>query len=114
MVSYDAELAERFQRLLAGVENVTSKRMMGGVCFFLNGNMVGGADRSKAGERRFMFRVGKENEARATALTGGEPVVHGGRRLGGFYFVDADRNSGETIGDWAALAVSHARGLPPK
>ena len=114
MVSYDAELAERFQRLLAGVETVTSKRMMGGVCFFLNGNMVGGADRSKAGERRFMFRVGKENEARAAMLTGGAPVVHGGRRLGGFYFVDADRNSGETIGDWAALAVGHARSLPPK
>ena len=37
--------------------------MMGDFCFFLHENVVCGADRSKEGERRFMFRVGKGNEA---------------------------------------------------
>lgn len=39
---------------LAGVSGVVEKRMMGGVCFLVNGNMLGGADKG-----RYMFRVGK-------------------------------------------------------
>ena len=55
---------------------------MGGVCFLLNGNMIGGADRAKTGERRFMFRVGKEREAEAAGRPGAEVVNFSGRRMG--------------------------------
>ena len=58
--------------------------MMGGVCFLLEGSMIGGADCPKDGAGRFMFRVGKENEAAAEALLGGQLMVQGGRRMGGF------------------------------
>jgi TfoX/Sxy family transcriptional regulator of competence genes len=57
-MAHDEDLAARFRDGLAGMAGVSEKRMMGGVCFFLHGNMIGGADRTKSGERRFMFRVG--------------------------------------------------------
>lgn len=64
--------------------------MMGGLCLLVNGNMVGGVDRTKDGTDRFMFRVGKENESRALKRRGAYVVELGGRRFGGFIFVDAE------------------------
>lgn len=113
-MAYDEELAARLRRRVEGLPGLSERRMMGGVCFFVNGNMIGGADRTKTGERRFMFRVGKHNEARAEALGGGEVVVQGGRRMSGLYFVDADGTPEEAIAQWAALAVGHAAALPAK
>lgn len=61
----DPDLAERMRTALGCGAEFSEKRMMGGTCFFLHGTMAGGADRSKEGERRFMFRVGKANAGRA-------------------------------------------------
>lgn len=113
-MAHDAELAARLRGLVEGLPGLSERRMMGGVCFFVNGNMIGGADRTKAGRRRFMFRVGKANQERAEALGGGEAVVQGGRRMGGFYFVDADAVADATVREWLSLAVGHAMALPAK
>jgi len=59
----DDQLTKRFYKALGKRKGVTEKRMMGGLCFMFNGNMVGGADRdAKTQYGRFMFRVGKDNE----------------------------------------------------
>lgn len=113
-MAYDDELAARLRALVEGLPGLSERRMMGGICFFVNGNMIGGADRSRAGERRFMFRVGKHNEALADALGGGAVVVQGGRRMSGLYFVDADATAEATVAEWVALAVGHAATLPAK
>lgn len=113
-MAYDGELAARLAGYLEGLPDVSEKRMMGGCCFFINGNMVGGADRAKSGERRFMFRVGKDNVPAADVLPGGEAMVQGGRNMTGFYFVNADEADDRTIRDWVSLAVSHAMTLPVK
>ena len=68
-MAYDEILAMRVRDALGGGKHVTEKRMMGGVCFLLKGNMVCGVDRTKAGEGRFMFRIGKDNPA-ASKLRG--------------------------------------------
>lgn len=113
-MAHDEELAARFRRHVEGLPGLSEKRMMGGVCFFVNGNMIGGADRAKSGQRRFMFRIGKENAARADALGGGEPIVQAGRTMRGFYFVDAEETGEGNIREWVALAVGHAGSLPAK
>ena len=83
------------------------------MCFFLHGNMVCGADRSKEDERRFMFRVGKGNDA-AAALPMGQPMVLGERPMPGFYFVDGESCDDQLLQRWLELAMAHARSLPPK
>ena len=112
-MAFDEALTQRMRTALGEGPGLSEKRMMGGVCFFLDGNMICGADRSKEGERRFMFRVGKENDV-AVALPQGTLMFLGDRPMPGFYFVDGDRCDDELLWRWLEVALSHARSLPPK
>ncbi len=113
-MAYDEDLASRFRDALTGNAGISEKRMMGGVCFLITGNMIGGADRTKQGKRRFMFRVGKDNEAEALSRPGAKIMQQGGRRMGGFIFVDEAECDDEALQSWAELALSYAGSLPPK
>lgn len=113
-MAYDELLAERFRAALGNTKGVSEKRMMGGICFLINGNMVGGADRAKDGEGRFMFRVGKDNGEKASALEGGKLMMQGGRQMTGLYFVDEKACTDEVMRSWLDLALSFASSLPPK
>ncbi len=88
--------------------------MMGGVCFMINGNMLGGADRQKDGSGRFMFRVGKDNEAEALSRPGAIPLEMGGQKMGGMVFVGEDACGQKELKDWVTLALSFVNTLPPK
>jgi TfoX/Sxy family transcriptional regulator of competence genes len=113
-VAYDEALAQRFRDTLRGVRGVSEKRMMGGLCLLMNGNMIGGVDRTKDGADRFMFRVGKENEAKALARPGASAVEMGGRRFSGFVFVDARACNSRALTAWVAMALGYVRTLPKK
>ena len=113
-MAIDEELAQRYRDAIDGVPGISEKRMMGATCFMVNGNMIGAADRTRDGVGRFMFRVGKDNEAKAAALPGAEPMVMGGRPMHGFYFVEADGCDDAAFRDWMSMAMSHAMSLPPK
>ncbi|MGF7171966.1 hypothetical protein FHS91_003669 [Sphingobium xanthum] len=112
-MAVDEAVTLRMRAALGDGPGISEKRMMGGVCFFLNRNMVCGADRSKEGEPRFMFRVGKGNDA-ASVLPEGVPMVLGDRPMRGFYFVDAERCDDALLRRWLDVALAHARSLPPK
>jgi TfoX/Sxy family transcriptional regulator of competence genes len=113
-VAYDEALASRFRAALRGVRGVSEKRMMGGLCLLVNGNMVGGVDRARDGADRFMFRVGKDNEAKALARPGASAVEMGGRRFGGFVFVDAKACTPRPLAAFVALALGYVKTLPRK
>jgi hypothetical protein len=114
-MAYDEDTSERLRKALSSVPGVTEKRMMGGLCFMLNGNMVGGAHREKSGERLFMFRVGRENEAEALCRPHARPMQFGSRRaFGGFVFVDAKKIDETALEDWVALALAYVSPMPAK
>jgi hypothetical protein len=71
-----------------GVANITERRMMGGLVFLLNGNMLVSHRTLKTGAEQLMFRPGHENEAEALTIAGTRPMIHGGRRMTGFIFID--------------------------
>ena len=111
----DDDLAARFGEALGGLQGISETRMMGGTCFLLDGNMIGGTNRSRStGEGRFMFRVGKENEAVASARPEAVPMIHGGRRMGGFFYVGEEVCTDTVLAEWVALALSFVGTLPPK
>ena len=113
-MAYDEVLARRFRDALNGIKGVTEKRMMGGLCLLVNGNMLGGVDQAKSGRSRFMFRVGKDNEAIALRRRGASIVEMGGKRLGGLIFVDADECEGDALKGWIDLALGFVGRLPKK
>lgn len=112
----DDELTKRFYRAIGTRKGVAEKKMMGGICFMLDGNMLGGADRhAKTHYGRFMFRVGKDQEEQALGFPGTTNVMkEGGRRMGGIIFVDADACTDGNAKSLAKLALRHARSLPKK
>lgn len=111
---HDEALTNRMRRALMAHAGITEKRMMGGVCFFLNGHMLSGARRDKDGVRRFMFRVGKERAPAALADPVARPVIHGTRKLGGFVHVDDQDCNDADLERWLRLCLAHAGSLPPK
>lgn len=113
-MAYDEMLAMRFRDALPERKGYSEKRMMGGVCFMLDGNMIGGADRTKDGQGRFMFRVGKDNYDRALKRKGAQPMIMGGRTMSGFLFVDEKDCKGKALGNWIDLALGFVETLPKK
>jgi len=118
-MAYDENLTLRFREALhaavpEAAASLSEKKMMGGVCFLLNGNMVGGADRTKAGVGRFMFRVGKDNDDEGLTRPGAVTMHQGGRRMTGFFFVEESDCNAETMKSWIDLALSFVKTLPPK
>jgi len=104
----------RFRDAIGGMEGIAEKRMMGGVCFLLNGNMIGGADRAKNGICRFLFRVGKDNHDAGLELPGAIPMEQGGRKMSGFFFVEEEGCNIDDLTAWLSLAIGHAAELPAK
>jgi hypothetical protein len=113
-MAYDQDLADRFRAALGSRWDYYEQRMMGSLCFMIEGHMIGGCHRTKSGDRRFMFRVGKPNQAEALARPGAMPMVHGGRRMGGFVYVEASACDPAALVGWIELAAGYVATLPPK
>lgn len=103
------QVAERVRAALKGRRNITERKMFGGVCFLLREHMLAGT-----GGGRFMFRVGKENDAAALARPGASPMAFNGRRYQGFVWVDPEECSAAQLRQWLALAEGYVSTLPPK
>lgn len=106
---YDPQLAERMRAALRARAGVVEKKMVGGCCWMLHGNMLCGVEVG-----RFMFRVGKDHEAEALARSGARPMDITGRPMRGFVWVDASEALGRGLDAWIDLAARYVGGLPPK
>ncbi len=102
-------LVGRLRRGLAGRKNIGEKQMFGGVCFLLRGNMLCGTGKSD-----FMFRVGKEQDAKAQALPGARPMDFTGKVMKGFVWVDPISCDARALKRWIALAENYVGALPAK
>ena len=100
--------------LQAGGVATSEKRMMGGVIFMIDGNMLMGLKTLKTGQEQFMFRVGKDNEADALAIAGTRPMIHGDRRMPGFLFILEDDCPAEAFAALMTMARDYVSSLSPK
>ncbi|WP_343078821.1 TfoX/Sxy family protein [Ostreiculturibacter nitratireducens] len=108
-MAYDEGLAQLMRDDLAG-EEVSERRMFGGLAFLLNGHMLCGVHRGGA-----MFRVGKPNEAAALAIPGAAPMMFTGKPMGGMVDFSDEATADDALrGKVMALALSFVKSLPPK
>ncbi len=106
---YDPQLAERMRTALKVRDGIIEKKMFGGYCWMLNGNMLCGVEVG-----RYMFRVGKELERDALARPGARPKDITGKPMRGFVWVNAESAEGKDLERWIALAERYVGALPPK
>ena len=108
-MAYDPHLADLMRDALSGRQGVSERRMFGGPCWMLNGNLM-----CAAREGRFLFRVGKAAEAEMLERDGVEPMRDTGRRMPGYVWVDADLCLDEGLETWIARSAAFVGGLRPK
>lgn len=109
-MAYDETRAE-LMRADFGVEpGLSEKKMFGGICLLLHGNMLAGY-----GPKGALYRPGKAAEGEVLALDGVEPMMQGTRRMGGFVRVPADVFDDDALRQkLTQLSLAHVAGLPPK
>ena len=107
-MAYDETHADTMRADLGLLPGLSEKKMFGGLCFLMHGNMVCGVHKGGA-----MFRPGKAREAEAIAA-GAEPLGFTGRPMGGMVEIDAaafeDEDLRRTL---IGLSLAHAATLPP-
>ena len=106
---YDPQLAAQMRSALQPSEGIVEKKMFGGFCWMLNGNMLCGVEVG-----RFMFRVGPALEAEALARPGATPMDTTGKPMRGFVWVDARQARGADLDRWIELAAKYVGAMAPK
>jgi TfoX/Sxy family transcriptional regulator of competence genes len=102
-VAYDEELAERVRDQLAGVPDVTEKRMFGGLAFLVGGAMAVSA-RNGGG-----LLVRADPARGADQLPGARPAVMGTRQMHGWLAVDADAATPDgELARWVRYGLARA------
>lgn len=110
-MAYDERLAERVREALTTRAEVGEKKMFGGLCFLLGGNMACGI----VGDE-LMVRTGPDAWADALALPYAREMDFTGRRtLRGFVYVASQGLEDDAALDtWIRRGADYAASLPPK
>ena len=106
---HDPHLAERMRQAFASRADIVEKKMFGGYCWMLRGNMLCGVEVG-----RYMFRVGPDLEAEALRRPGAAPMDITGKPMRGFVWVREEHAKGRDLQRWIVLAERCVGALPPK
>lgn len=109
-MAYDERLAERVREALTTRADVSEKKMFGGLCFLLGGNMACGI----VGDE-LMVRTGPDAWTDVLALPHAREMDFTGRSLKGFVYV-ASRGLEDdaALDSWIRRGADYAASLPPK
>lgn len=110
-MAYDEDLANRIRELLGAEEDISEKRMFGGLAFLVAGNM----SVSVSGRGGLMLRCepAETEELRGKPYAG--PFEMRGRAMDGWLRVEPEGvQSKRQLERWVSRSVTYARSLPPK
>lgn len=101
-MAYDEQLAIRVRNVFAKRKvTFAEKRMMGGLCFLVDGKMCVGVEKE-----RLMVRLDPEIYEDALRCKGCAPMDFTGRPMRGFVFVNPDGLAGSRdLASWVDLAL---------
>jgi TfoX/Sxy family transcriptional regulator of competence genes len=109
-MAYDETLGSRVRKILSSVEGFSEKKMFGGLCFLIHGNMCCGVLKDE-----LVLRLKPERAQGLLNRPHVRPMDFTGRPLKGFVYVEAGGLRTERqLRDWVSLARSFAESLPPK
>lgn len=107
-MAYDEELDARVREIVANWGS-TTKKMFGGTCHLLQGNMLCGVNTDQ-----LIVRLGVEAGTLALEEPHTRPMDITGRPMKGWVIVSPKGYAGEALGDWLERARQFVSTLPPK
>lgn len=109
-MAYDEGLAQRIREVLDETAGATEKKMFGGLCFLIGGNMTCGV----VGDE-LMVRVGPEAYEDALAQPHAREMDFTGRPMKGMVYVAADAlDDDDVLAGWVERGAAFAGSLPAK
>jgi hypothetical protein len=108
-MSYDEKLAERIRAVLADRDDVSERRMFGGLTFMVGGHMCCGANKDE-----LIVRLHPAEEEAALQRPSARLMDLTGRPMRGFIAVRPEGLKGPALIGWVRQAVAHADTLPAK
>lgn len=106
----DDALIERVRALLAGRDGYSERRMFGGICFMVGGNMCIGTWKGA-----LIVRLDRKEHAATLALPHTGPADMNGRVMQGWALVEPAGIATESgLKTWVDRAAAHAASLPAK
>jgi TfoX/Sxy family transcriptional regulator of competence genes len=109
-MAYDIALNNRVTAIIAHWEGVEAKRMFGGICYLIHGNMFGGVYQDF-----LILRLGESAASKALMLPFVRPLDITGRPLKGWVMVAKEGvESDADLRTWLEKAKAFALSLPPK
>ena len=107
---YDEKLDSRLEKIILQWKNTDKKKMFGGICYLLNGNMVGGVYKDSV-----ILRLGEKNANTALKLQDfGEFDITGRPMKGWVMAAQKAFKNDEDLVSWLEKAKKFAEKLPPK
>src|SRR5687768_3674969 len=109
-MTYDEDLAERIREQLAERDNVTEKKMFGGLAFLIGGNMAVAA----SGQGGLMVRCDR-SDTDDHIDAGADPMIMRGKPMNGWLRVSDERVADDaSLARWVRVGATMAASLPPK
>jgi TfoX/Sxy family transcriptional regulator of competence genes len=109
-MAYNELLADRIRNALHPGTGIQERKMFGGLCFTLRGNMLTGV----VGDD-LMVRLGEAAYPDAVRRKGARPMDFTGRPMKGYVLVNSTGCANESdLRDWMALALNFVGTLPAK
>ena len=109
-MAYDEGLAQIVREFLEELPGYIEKRMFGGICFLLHGNMACGILNDD-----LIVRVGPENYEKLLKLPNAREFDITGRSMKGWIMVLSEEfDSDNAVMEWVQKGIDFSLSLPPK
>lgn len=103
-------LSERIRQILSKRARISERKMFGGICFMINGNMCVGTWKES-----LIVRLDRKDHDKTLAEPHTRPADMNGRTMKGWALVDpAGIESENDLASWVDRAARFAESLPPK
>src|SRR5947207_2811256 len=109
-MAYNEILASRIRTILSSVAGFSEKKMFGGLCFLIHGNMCCGVLKDE-----LVLRLDRERARQLLSRSHTRPMDFTGRPMKGFVFVEPGGLAGDRkLPDWVRLGPASGQRLPRK
>jgi hypothetical protein len=110
LMAFDLNLHDRITAIIAPWQGLAAKRMFGGICYVLQGNMFAGVYKDF-----LILRLGEAGASEALKLPFSRPLNITGKPMKGWVMVSPEGNAADAdLRAWLEKAKAFALSLPPK
>ncbi len=107
---YNEEIDVRIKKVVSNWKNTDAKKMFGGVCHLLNGNMFCGVYKEY-----LILRLGGQKSEEVLKLPFARPFDITGKPMKGWVMLEEKGfNTDKQLKDWLDIAKQYVDTLPPK